>query len=205
MATARLVPSIMYTTETALSITNESNAYANTDSTTVATITNTNASTNNRYIYVRGFNFSSIPANATVSAFTVKIKGYYSNGYSASLYLCNGTTRQSGATGSSFSSSSATITLRNGSLTWDTIKGWGDNFGIRVNCRRNQKDTQAVFYIYGAEIEVTYTAPQTDSAYIKVNGSWVLASKVYKKVNGSWVEQSDLTSVFDSNTNYKKG
>jgi len=205
MATARLVPSIMYTTETALSITNESNAYANVDSTNYATITNTTSGTNNRYLYIRGFNFNSIPANADVTAFTVKIKGYYTSGYSASMYLCNGTTRQSGATASSLSASINTQTFRKGSLTWSTIKGWGDNFGIRVNCRRNQSNTQATYYIYGAEIEVTYTAPQTDSAYIKVNGSWVLASKVYKKINGSWVEQNDLTSVFDANTNYKIG
>ena len=36
-------------------------------------------------------------------------------------------------------------------------------------------------------------------------GGWTAATKVYKKVNGSWVEQSDLTSVFVSGINYKKG
>lgn len=41
-----------------------------------------------------------------------------------------------------------------------------------------------------------------DYAYIKVNGTWVKASAVYKKVSGSWVLQSDLSSVFDSGTNY---
>ena len=41
--------------------------------------------------------------------------------------------------------------------------------------------------------------------YLKVNGSWFAASKVYKKVNGSWVLQSDLTNVFDDETNYIKG
>ena len=39
--------------------------------------------------------------------------------------------------------------------------------------------------------------------YMKVNGTWTEFSKVYKKVNGSWVEQTDLTNVFDSRTNYK--
>ena len=42
-----------------------------------------------------------------------------------------------------------------------------------------------------------------DKMYVKLNGSWVEATKVYKKVSGSWVEQSDLTQVFDSGTNYK--
>ena len=32
-----------------------------------------------------------------------------------------------------------------------------------------------------------------------------IASKVYKKINGSWVEQADLSSVFDTSTNYVKG
>ena len=41
--------------------------------------------------------------------------------------------------------------------------------------------------------------------YVKVNGSWVEVTAAYKKVNGSWVQQSDLTSVFNSQTNYVKG
>lgn len=49
------------------------------------------------------------------------------------------------------------------------------------------------------------SASGTTTMYLKVNGSWVAASKVYKKVNGSWVQQSDLTSVFVSGTNYIKG
>lgn len=45
----------------------------------------------------------------------------------------------------------------------------------------------------------------TNTILFKNNGSWVTATKVYKKVNGTWVEQSNLTSVFDSNTNYIRG
>lgn len=44
--------------------------------------------------------------------------------------------------------------------------------------------------------------PSTETAYIKLNGTWTTASKVYKKVGGSWQEQSDLTNVFDAGTNY---
>lgn len=46
---------------------------------------------------------------------------------------------------------------------------------------------------------------ETDTIYFKNNGSWVTATKVYKKVSGSWVEQSDLTNVFASGVNYRKG
>lgn len=160
MATMRLVPSTIYNAASSyLTISNASNAYTNTDSTTYATITNTNASTSSRYVYVRGFNFSSIPSDAEVSSFTVKIKGYYVSGSAQTLYLCNGTTTQSGATATAFGTSNATRTFSNGSLTWDTISSWGSNFGIRVNCRRGSRNTQATYYIYGAEIEVTYTIP----------------------------------------------
>lgn len=44
--------------------------------------------------------------------------------------------------------------------------------------------------------------PSTETAYIKLNGTWTTASKVYKKVGGSWQEQSDMTNVFDAGTNY---
>lgn len=36
-------------------------------------------------------------------------------------------------------------------------------------------------------------------------GGWTPATAVYKKVSGSWVLQSNLSNVFDSNTNYVKG
>ena len=39
--------------------------------------------------------------------------------------------------------------------------------------------------------------------YKRSGGGWTEANKVYKKVSGSWVEQTNLTSVFDSGTNYK--
>lgn len=45
----------------------------------------------------------------------------------------------------------------------------------------------------------------TATIYYKVNGAWVAAAAVYKKVNGSWVQQTDLSTVFNSNTNYVKG
>lgn len=42
----------------------------------------------------------------------------------------------------------------------------------------------------------------TATMWFKVNGAYVAGSKVYKKVNGAYVEQTDLTQVFDPNTNY---
>ena len=160
MATIRLVPSTIYNAASSyLTITNQANAYTDTDSTTYATIQNTNASTSSRYIYIRGFNFDDIPSAAVVTDFSVKIKGYYTSGYSQNLYLANGTSTISNATATSFTTSVATREFNTSSLTWETIKGYGDNFGIRINCRRSSRNTVAYYYIYGAEIEVTYTVP----------------------------------------------
>lgn len=210
MATATLIPSAYSVSSSYLTVANENNMYANVSSTTYATITNTQASTSYYYFYLNGFNIGDIPSGAEVSSFSVKIRGRASGSYNASLYLCHGTTTISGATATALPNSSTvttrTFTIPN-TLTWEDIAEYGSNFGIRINCRRNAKNTQAWWRVYGAEIDVTYTVPvpQTDKLYFKNNGSWVEASKAYKKVNGIWVEQSDLTNVFSDNINYVRG
>lgn len=179
--------------------------YTNVSSTTYGTVTNTNASTSYYYFYLRGFNIDDIPSDATVSSFTVKLRGRASGGYNSAMYLAHGTTTITNATATQLpnSSSASTRTFANGSLTWAQIVGYGDTFGIRINCRRNAKNTTSYYYIYGAEIDVTYTVPVvTDKVYYKTGGTWVEASKAYKKVNGVWVEQTDIEHMFDSGTNY---
>ena len=50
---------------------------------------------------------------------------------------------------------SATVkTFTNTTIDWDTLKGYGSDFGIRINCRRSSRNTTAHVYVYGAEIEV---------------------------------------------------
>ena len=163
MATIRLVPSTINNAAGTnyLTITNSGNAYTNTDSTTYATIQNTNASTSNRYIYIRGFNFSDVPSNAIVNSFTIKIKAYQSGGSTNTNYrpyLCDNTTTITGSC-NVITTSTQTLTFTDVTASWDTIKGYGSNFGIRINCRRNARNTVAYFYIYGAEILVDYTIP----------------------------------------------
>lgn len=162
MATIRLVPSEINNAagSTYLTISNAANAYTNTDSTTYATVQNTNASTSNRYIYLRGFNFSDVPSNATVNSFTVKLKAYQNGGSTSTSYrpyLCNNTTTLTGNC-NVITTSTQTLTFTDVTATWSTIRGYGNNFGIRINCRRNSRNTAATFYIYGAEILVDYTA-----------------------------------------------
>lgn len=123
MATIRLIPSAYAVSSTSyLSVSNASNMYENTDSTTYATITNTYASTSSRYLYLRGFNFNDIPSNAIINSFTVKIKGYESGLSTSTSYaprLANGTSALSNTTASTtFSTSAKTITIPTGVLTW---------------------------------------------------------------------------------------
>lgn len=172
MATIKLTPSTYYLTSTSyLSVSNASNMYDDTDSTNYATVTNSRTSTTSYYIYIRGFNFDAIPSSAIVNSFTVKLKGNYSGGYSQNMYLYVRTSTSLGSA-SSLSTTVSTHTFTvNG--TWEDLVNAGDDFGIRINCRRSSRNTTAYFYIYGAEIEVDYTLPEpcTITSTLSGNGT----------------------------------
>ena len=161
MATARLIPSTYYlSNSTYLSVSNASNMYANTDNTTNATVANSRSSTTSYYIYIRGFNFDAVPSDAIVSSIQIKLKAYHSGGNTSTIYGYNGTTQVSAAGSTTALTTSATVkTFTSTTIDWDTLKSYGSNFGIRINCRRSSKNTAAYIYIYGAEIDVTYTIP----------------------------------------------
>ena len=176
MATIRLVPSTYAVSSTSyLSVSNASNMYHNTDNTTYATITNTYASTSSRYLYLRGFNFNDIPSGAVINSFTVKIKGYETSLSTSSSYaprLANGTSAISGTTASSnFGTSTKTITIPTGALTWQQIINYGSNFTIMVYVRRSNKNTTGYFYCHGAEIEVDYTVPNPRTVTTTLTGN----------------------------------
>lgn len=163
MATMRLVPSVLNNAAGTdyLTVSNEENALTNTDSTTYATVSNTNASTSNRYIYLRGFNFGSLPSGAIVSSFEIKYKASETGGSTSSSYrprICNGTATLTGSS-TAIGTTATTYSFTDVTDSWDTISGYGSDFGIRINCRRNARNTAASFNIYGAEILVTYTVP----------------------------------------------
>ncbi len=86
-----------------------------------------------------------------------------------------------------------------------------DSLQFRVAISLNEPFTPGTYWVYTiANVQADHTilvasAAASDVLYVKVNGSWVAATKVYKKVNGSWVQQSDLTTVFQNGTNYVKG
>lgn len=162
MATIRLVPSTYYLSSSSyLSVSNAAKMYGNTDSDTYATVTNSRTSTTSYYIYLRGFNFDDIPEGAIVNSFTVKLKARESGASTSTSYkpyLANGTSAINGSC-DVITTTASTHTFTGLSADWDTIKGYGANFGIRINCRRASRNTTSYVYVYGAEIEVTYTVP----------------------------------------------
>lgn len=181
MPTIRLIPSTYAVSSTQyLSVSNADRMYNNTDHTSYATITNTYASTSSRYLYLRGFNFDDIPANAVISNFTVKIKGYESGLATSTSYaprLADGTSALSNTTASTnFGTSAKTITIPTGALTWQQIINYGSDFTIMVYVRRNSRNTTGYFYCYGAEIEVTYSLPNpVNITSVLVSGSGTIS------------------------------
>lgn len=170
MPTVKLIPSTYYLSNSSyLSVSNADNMYADTDSTTYATVTNSRTSTSSYYIYVRGFNFDAIPSNAIVSDFTVRVKCNYSGGYSQAMYLYDGTSTSYGSS----DSISSTVTTHEFtcSHTWSDLVASGSDFGIRINCRRSSRNTTSYVYIYGAEIEVTYTIPTPRTVTTTLTGN----------------------------------
>lgn len=165
--TIRLVPSTYGRSNNSyVTVTNPSYMYQNTDDTTNhADIRGRNNSNYTYYCYLRGFNFGDVPSGATVTNFEVKIKAYrnsYQSTESSSYRpsLCNNTTSISNTTldeDLTTSSSGEVYTFPKGSLTWNTIKNYGSNFGIRIPLRRTGSTSRPYVYVYGAEIEVTYT------------------------------------------------
>ena len=204
MATMRLVPSTYYRNNSSyVAVTNPSNMYTNTDSTTYASVQNTRNSTSNTYYcYLRGFNFSDIPSDAIVSGFTIRIKAsesYMSTSSSYRMSLYNGTTSIGSTTvTSSLSTSVQTFTFPIPStLTWEVLKGYGSNFGIRIPLRRSSTSNSSYVYVYGAEIEVTYTVPVYHSVTVSNSTSTTVTVSDSNPLEGTDVEvrASDISGV----------
>jgi len=122
MAVMRLTPSAYaVSNSTYLSVADASNMYNNTDNTSShATVTNSRQSTTSYMIYLRGFNFTSLPTGAEISSFTVKLRAYESGlntGTSYAPRLCNGTSALANTTASeSLGTTSKVITIPTGTI-----------------------------------------------------------------------------------------
>ena len=162
MATIRLVPSTYaLSSSTYLSVSNANNMYNNTDNNTYATVTNTQTGTTSYYIYLRGFNFDDIPSGAIINSWSIKLKARESGISTNSSYapkLCHGTS-QITSTMDAISTTATVHTFTGIGESWEDLVAYGNDLGIRINCRRASRNTTGYMYIYGAEIEVDYTIP----------------------------------------------
>lgn len=197
MPTVTLTPSTYYLSNSNyLSVSNASNMYADCDSTTYATVTNSRTSTTSYYCYVRGFDLSSIPSDAIVSSFAVRIKARHSGGYAQAMYLYDGTSTSLGSSSTTLSTTATTHTI-NVTHDWANLVAAGSDLGIRINCRRSSRNTTAYVYVYGAEIEVTYTLPVYHSVTLTNSTSATVAVSDANPLEGSdvTVTASTITGI----------
>ncbi len=172
------------------------------------------------------FDFSSIPSNAVIEEIEVRCYGHRESSTISSTYvsqcaLYQGSTAISDevdfpSTSDSMITVTPTDVPSRSELDNVTLRHFVGYYGGLV-----LGITFEVTYSTGTGIDhYTYTftvssdttiavtigsSGRTDTAYLKVNGSWVAVSKVYKKVSGAWVQQSNLQDVFDTSTKYVKG
>lgn len=178
MPTMRLVASTYYLSSSSyLSVSNANNMYTNMDSDNYATVTNSQNGTTSYYIYIRGFNFDALPSAAVVTSFKVKLKARESGINTNSSYapkLCHGTS-QITSTMSAISTTATVLEFTSVGADWADIVGYGDDFGIRINCRRASRNTTGYMYIYGAEIEVDYTVPNPRTVTTTLTGDGTIS------------------------------
>lgn len=154
------------------------------------------------------FDMSKIPANATISSISCKIKARISN---ASPYILSGVAQL--YCGTAGLSSEIDLGTSEVAQSFSDTGWWDreslDDLVLLITCTRGSlsANNSQTLRFYGADLTVNYSGGGSSGPKLstKVNGSWVNVSKVYKKINGSWVEQSDLASLFNTQTNYVKG
>lgn len=188
MATARLIPSSYALSNVSYcTVSDQDNMYANTDSTTSGYFRGRAGRNSNStyYAFLKGFNFDSIPTNANVTSFTVKIKAYrtqyQSTGSSYRIRLASSSSNSNVISNTTTSTdlgidtSGEVITIPTGSLTWSQIEGYGSDFSIEIPLRNssNSSSQYPYVYVFGAEIDVTYTIPnpRTITSTLSGNGT----------------------------------
>lgn len=177
MPTIRLVASTYTRSNTSyVTVTDPENMYYNTDhSDSYCTLRGRTRNTTTYYAYIRGFNISDVPANATVTGFSIKIKAYRGQ------YQSDSTTYRARLASQpdndhvisntilddvfSTTEGGQVYTFPNGALTWNDIVSYGSDFSIQIRLRNSSTSSgrYPYVYVYGAEIAVTYTLPHTVS------------------------------------------
>lgn len=190
MAVMRLIPSAYGRSNTNyVTVTDPENMYNNTDHTSnYCTLRGRAGRSNNStyYAFINGFNFDDVPSQATVTGFRVLIRAYRNS------YMATGNTnyriRLASQASNSYAIGNTTLSsdlgttaavyeIPTGSLTWDTLKGYGSAFSIDVPLRNSSTSSSyyPYIYVYGAEIEVTYTLPTSATITPTLSGSGTIS------------------------------
>lgn len=183
MPIIRLTPSTYTRSSTSrVTVTDDTNMYYNTDHTSAyCSIRGRNSTSNTYYCFIHGFNFDDVPSNAVVTGFRVLIR-CYRNSYqstsssyymrlasqASSSYVISGTT-----TSTAISETTSVIEIPTGNLDWDDIVGYGSGFSIDIPLRSTASQYPYV-YVYGAEIEVTYSMPTSRTVTTTLTGNGII-------------------------------
>ncbi len=184
MATIRLIPSAYTRSSTSrVTVNNPEYAYDNTsDTSDYAEFRGRNRSSNTYYAFLHGFNFDDVPSNAIVTGFRVLIRcyrnSYQSTGSTYRLrlasqannsYVISGTT-----TSTDIDITVSVIEIPTGDLTWEQLANYGSDFSIEMILRPSSNNYPYI-YVYGAEIEVTYTLPTPRTITTSINGTGTIS------------------------------
>lgn len=190
--------------------TNAANAYTNSSSTNYAQYNLTTGTAGiKEELYLTGYDFSSIPSNATINSVTIKIKTQINSTSYVAASSCqaySGTTKKGSST-SLQNTAAAQYTLSSGTWTRAELDDLRLYFTLTRSSSNGSRSRAAYIRIYGTEVIVDWTAAPDDGPQLmfRQSGTWAGVSKVFKKVNNAWVEQTDLESLFDTKANYMKG
>lgn len=168
-----------------------------------------------------------LPSNANITRVYCEVNGHAESTSNSSEYMC--VQLKSGSTDLSeqinfkeIGTSNTTITLEAetlptvsqiASMVLECTLGYyggainGATCYVEYDIGGGTVDHYTYTYIVdgNATIAVVIGTAETDTLYVKPNGTWVAVAKAYIKTNGVWVEQSDITSVFNNSTNYLQG
>ena len=173
--------------------------------------------------YSFGINESDFPSNSTITAVTCAVTGHCES-TSQSSEMSRVQLYVDGAASGNYedfgSTSNTTVNLTAGTVALSdvdaiTLRHSVGYYGGLVN---------------GATLSITYTVPSSGNTYLTytmivtadhviiinasgtaviwaktASSSWSSYSRAWVKTASGWVEQTDLTSVFDTNTNYVRG
>ena len=173
-----------------------SNGYTDSDSTTYGQVGFTRGANAETYVYYK-FDFSSIPAGATIKSVSAKAKGV-SSVTSSSIVA---TRQMQLATGTTLKGSALTMSASATEQTFSDVGTWTReellDAGIRFYTKRKSSNTSTNYNLrmYGATMTVTYEIDEPDMPVrVKQNGAWATASKILVKQNGSWSEATKITA-----------